>query len=139
MVNPKAHLSSAEVFLIGAISKTISTIVTYPYILAKVRLQSESQKNKETLPYRGTMDVLAKAIKADGILGIFQVWGLFLFCTAISHAEFTLFFFQGMTPQILKGVLSQAIQFMLKEEIMAMAIKILLVYQAARNKKNAQQ
>ena len=70
--NPKAHLSSAEVFLIGALSKTISTIVTYPYILAKVRLQSESHKNKET-QYRGTTDVLAKAIKADGVLGIFQV------------------------------------------------------------------
>ena len=39
---------------------------------------------------------------------------------------------QGMTPQIIKGVLSQAILFMMKEEIMAITVRLVLVYYAAR-------
>jgi hypothetical protein len=82
-VNPKANLTSLEIFVIGAISKTISTVVTYPYILAKVRLQWKSYEKKEELQYRGTVDVLAKVIKAEGVQGIFKVsfFPAFLSCT----------------------------------------------------------
>jgi hypothetical protein len=41
---------------------------------------------------------------------------------------------QGMTPQIVKGVLSQAILFMMKEEIMTVAVKILLVFYSTKRK-----
>ena len=34
-----ARLSSWETFLVGALAKTLATVVSYPYILAKVRLQ----------------------------------------------------------------------------------------------------
>ncbi|ODN79498.1 hypothetical protein L202_03468 [Cryptococcus amylolentus CBS 6039] len=41
------NLSAAESFWLGAASKTLATVVTYPYIFAKVRLQA---KSVETVP-----------------------------------------------------------------------------------------
>jgi len=35
--DPKARLSTFQFFVIGAIAKTCATVITYPYIMAKVR------------------------------------------------------------------------------------------------------
>jgi len=114
------------------VSKTISTIVTYPYILAKVRLQWKSYENVDHVKYTSSFDVLAKIIKEDGVLGLFKVCARLLLFLTWKSLTFDKKMHQGMTPQIIKGVLSQAILFMMKEEIMAITVRLVLVYYAAR-------
>ncbi|CAG8496874.1 2296_t:CDS:2 [Acaulospora colombiana] len=86
-------LSPGVIFCLGALSKTIATIITYPYIMAKVRLQckppsevvlvdTESKRNgnlginsKRTQReiYSGALDVLRKVLETDGIQGWYNI------------------------------------------------------------------
>ncbi|KAJ3342125.1 ADP/ATP carrier protein [Gonapodya sp. JEL0774] len=97
-------LGSGEIFAIGAISKTLATVVTFPYILAKVKLQwkppkelveSGNKEQIEKLQYKSSLDVLRKVYESDGVLG----W------------------YKGMNAQIYKAVLNQAILFVTKEQV----------------------
>jgi adenine nucleotide transporter 17 len=76
-------------FMVGAISKTLATVVTFPYILSKIRLQAKDTK------YTGAFDVLASIAKQKGISG----W------------------YQGMQAQITKAVLAQALLFYFRGEL----------------------
>ncbi|KAF8150701.1 mitochondrial carrier domain-containing protein [Crassisporium funariophilum] len=108
-------------FLIGALSKTLATVVTYPYIMAKVRIQArsadaeEAAEHKEKMPgqhtfhhqhtkHVGALDILARVWKREGFVG----W------------------YQGMQAQITKAVLSQALLFMSKEQFEHWALAIMI-------------
>ncbi|KAF8519543.1 mitochondrial carrier [Gautieria morchelliformis] len=109
-------------FAIGAFSKTLATVVTYPYIMAKVRVQARSMHDDDdgldeaengsagSAPrkpkYTGALDVLAKVWQSEGFLG----W------------------YQGMGAQILKAVLSQALLFMSKDQFEHYALVILTLW-----------
>ncbi|CAG8455985.1 13530_t:CDS:10 [Dentiscutata erythropus] len=74
----------------GALSKTIATIFTYPYIMAKVRLQwkppksdlkdgidfeeceEDSSNFKRNIKYKGAIDVLRKVLATDGVQGWYK-------------------------------------------------------------------
>ena len=78
-------------FLVGALSKTLATVVTYPYIMAKVRIQargSDAQIAKEEgLPapphhghhhianskHPGALDLLRIVYRREGFAGWYQV------------------------------------------------------------------
>lgn len=77
--------SPLESFVIGAFTKALATVSTYPYIYAKTRLQAGSEA--------GIVDCLTKAVKQDGIKGCYK----------------------GMNEQLTKSVLSQALLFALKD------------------------
>ncbi|KAJ1919677.1 hypothetical protein H4219_001818 [Mycoemilia scoparia] len=94
------YLTSGEAFVIAAISKTLATVITYPYIMAKVRLQWKPSKQVVEecggdVVYKSTMDVLGKTWNKSGIAGLYQ----------------------GMQLQIFKAVLTQALLLMLKERL----------------------
>lgn len=90
-------------FLVGALSKTLATVVTFPYILSKVRLQA-----KDT-PYKGAFDVLGRIAKEEGISG----W------------------YQGMQAQIIKAVLTQAILFVARDYFTGV-VKVLMAQRNGR-------
>ncbi|KAJ3512954.1 hypothetical protein NLJ89_g3227 [Agrocybe chaxingu] len=98
-------------FLVGALSKTLATVVTYPYIMAKVRIQARSadaetaKELHEELPHPhefhhkhgkhpGALDILIRVLRREGFTG----W------------------YQGMAAQITKAVISQALLFTSKEQ-----------------------
>jgi len=99
-------------FLIGALSKTLATIVTYPYIMAKVRIQARSADSEDSTNSQshrrskniGALDILAGVWKREGFVG----W------------------YQGMQAQITKAVLSQALLFMSKEQFEHWALAIMI-------------
>jgi len=92
--------SALEIFIIGAIGKIVATIVTYPYIMAKVRLQYRPNPNDANqIVYRGTLDVLWKTLQHDGIFGIYA----------------------GLQPALIKSVLGSALMFMAKEKVVEFA------------------
>ena len=80
-------------FLVGALSKTLATVVTYPYIMAKVRIQArgtDTQMAKEEgLPapphhahhhsagskHPGALNLLGTVYRREGFAGWYQVSG----------------------------------------------------------------
>ena len=78
-------------FLVGALSKTLATVVTYPYIMAKVRIQARGtdtqMAQEEGLPapphhayhhsanskHPGALDLLRMVYKREGFAGWYQV------------------------------------------------------------------
>ncbi|KAG0228416.1 ADP/ATP carrier protein [Actinomortierella wolfii] len=93
----RKDMTPGLVFLVGALAKTLATVVTYPYIMAKVRLQwKPSKKDAEThKPYKGAIDVLKRVYAKEGFKG----W------------------YTGMQAQITKAVISQALLFMVKDQL----------------------
>ncbi|KAJ1674584.1 hypothetical protein EV182_002979 [Spiromyces aspiralis] len=91
-------LSSTQAFVIAALSKSLATVVTYPYIMAKVRLQWRPSKkllsdHGDAVVYRSTIEVLKKTWGLQGFSGLYQ----------------------GMRVQIVKAVITQALLLMFKE------------------------
>lgn len=90
LVGPN-KLSPGQAFLVGAISKTVATVVTYPYIMAKVRMQHKHED-----------PVLAHAQKSLSAIGIL---------TKIAQEDGLRGLYKGMDTQISKAVMTQAILF----------------------------
>ncbi|KAI9499899.1 hypothetical protein GGI25_003231 [Coemansia spiralis] len=114
------YLSSAEAFWMGAIAKTLATIITYPYIMAKVRLQwrpskEELEASGEDIVYKSSADVLAKVFRKEGIAG----W------------------YRGMQTQIIKAVITQALMLMIKESFTLQVIRIFALLRSNRKVKAA--
>ncbi|KAL2349262.1 hypothetical protein Fmac_003262 [Flemingia macrophylla] len=103
-----ASLSAFMAFLLGAISKSIATCITYPAIRCKVIIQasdSDEASSKTNIKSQKTVPrVLYGIWKREGILG----------------------FFKGLHAQILKTVLSSALLLMIKEKISATAWVLIL-------------
>ena len=94
---PVAKLSSAATFVIGALAKIVATLVTYPYVLARVRMQV-SRKRKTTL------QVLAQVLRKSGVRGLYA----------------------GLQAQLVKSVLFSALLFMAKEKISHLTRSLLM-------------
>jgi len=88
----RTKLGGLEIFFLGALAKLIAGVVTYPYLLVKSRLQSQSSTDA---PYSGTIDAILKIFKSDGFLG----------------------FFKGMPSKMVQTVLGAAFMFLVKEKI----------------------
>jgi adenine nucleotide transporter 17 len=88
------HLNAAESFILGMVARTISTVFIFPYIRAKVVLQT-SKSNEDGKPATSIPDMLREMYKDGG----FAAW------------------FQGLGPELTRGVLSSALMLMIKEQI----------------------
>ncbi|KAG1738340.1 mitochondrial carrier [Suillus paluster] len=115
-------LSPGTTFLLGAFSKTLATIVTYPYIMAKVRIQArtgdadvsetdslpggQNEKTKPKAKQAGALGLLLRVLRKEGFVG----W------------------YQGMSAQIIKAVLSQALLFVSKEQFEHWALVIMVLF-----------
>ncbi|KAI0028220.1 mitochondrial carrier domain-containing protein [Vararia minispora EC-137] len=117
--SPDTKLGPWTSFVLGATSKTLATIVTYPYIMAKIRIQTRSADAEDarahhTLPgptgaphhHPGALDILIRVWKNEGFLG----W------------------YQGMGAQVLKAVLAQGVLFMSKEKFEHWALAIMVLW-----------
>ncbi|ORX72469.1 mitochondrial carrier [Linderina pennispora] len=111
-------LSSGEAFWVGALAKTLATVVTYPYIMAKVRLQWRPSKQElavsgDEVVYKSSADVLQKVLRREGIPGLYK----------------------GMQTQIIKAVITQALMLMIKESF---TLQVVRVFALLSKRKGAQ-
>lgn len=86
-------LSAMEAFFLGMVARTIATILTFPYLRAKVLLQaqaSNSNTTKVSIP-----EMLGNMYRTGGIESLYQ----------------------GIGPELTRGVLSAALMMMAKEKI----------------------
>ncbi|CAN1784000.1 Peroxisomal adenine nucleotide carrier 1 [Linum perenne] len=101
-------LSAFTAFLLGALSKSIATFLTYPAIRCsytdEVDHDDKSKKKPKRRPTKTLPGVVASVWRQEGISG----------------------FFKGLKAQILKTVLSSALLLMIKEKISATTWVLLL-------------
>jgi len=106
--DPTVKLGPWRSFCVGALSKTLATIVTYPYIMAKVRIQAGSKlkaAGNQEHP-GGAVDILSRVYRKEGLIG----W------------------YKGMGAQVIKAVLSQALLFMSKDQFEQYALILMIVW-----------
>ncbi|KAG0502688.1 hypothetical protein HPP92_002760 [Vanilla planifolia] len=96
--SPKS-LSAFSAFLLGAISKSVATTLTYPLIRCKVMIQAADNEDESKETHSKSRKTITGGLssiwKKEGIPG----------------------FFKGLQAQILKTVLSSALLLMIKEKI----------------------
>ncbi|XP_010262781.1 PREDICTED: peroxisomal nicotinamide adenine dinucleotide carrier-like isoform X1 [Nelumbo nucifera] len=89
-------VTALEIFLLGAVAKLGATVVTYPVLVVKARLQAKQVTGGDKmLHYKGTLDAIMKMINHEGFSG----------------------FYKGMSTKIVQSVFAAAILFMVKEEL----------------------
>jgi solute carrier family 25 (peroxisomal adenine nucleotide transporter), member 17 len=94
------RLIAVEAFVLGMLARTISTVVIYPFIRAKVVLQTSScNQTGRSIPRM--------------LLDMYNVDGLFSW-------------FQGLGPELARGVLSSALMLMIKDQIGNVVKKMLV-------------
>ncbi|KAG9160209.1 hypothetical protein Leryth_021083 [Lithospermum erythrorhizon] len=89
-------VTALEIFLLGALAKLGATVVTYPLLVVKARLQAKQVTGGDKRhQYKGTLDAILKMIRYEGFYG----------------------FYKGMSTKIVQSVLAAAVLFMVKEEL----------------------
>lgn len=93
------QLSSGVIFILGAIAKSISTVITYPLqvVQHKSRFGSEDVKNKRMIQV--LMDIVAQS----GLLGLYK----------------------GLEAKLLQTVLTTAMMYLCYEKIVAFVLRLL--------------
>ncbi|KAI9636257.1 adenine nucleotide transporter [Dioszegia hungarica] len=145
-----AKLGVAEAFWCGVLSKTLATVVTYPYIFAKVRLQARPTPKPIAGQTSGTDDAsyaaIASAEPAEGsaVVGpegephekvvhrpihpahaTVDQRGAISLLTSVYREKGLAGWYQGLGAQITKAVLCQGILFVSKDQFEGHAALIL--------------
>jgi len=89
-------LTAMEAFILGMIARTIATIVVFPYLRAKVMLQSSSQSRDGVEKKKVNIPAMVTEMYRNGGVGEL---------------------FQGIGPELTRGVFSTALMMMVKEKI----------------------
>ncbi|KAL7316962.1 hypothetical protein PS15m_003379 [Mucor circinelloides] len=108
MMASKGGLSGSDYFLLGALSKLCATIIMYPYILIKSRLQMSDNTKERNL---GVLENMRLVIKNEGIAGLYS----------------------GLNSKLLQSVLSSAFLFYAKEVLFDWSVWILVVLRARKS------
>ncbi|OJD16629.1 hypothetical protein AJ78_03221 [Emergomyces pasteurianus Ep9510] len=109
----KHNLKPWEAFLLGAMSKSLATIVTQPLIVAKVGLQSRPPAIRQGKPFKSFGEVMRYIIEHEGPLALFK----------------------GIGPQIVKGLLVQGFLMMTKERVELLFILLFTYLQKVKQSK----
>lgn len=86
----KSSLTGLEVFLFSALSKSIATMITYPFIFLRTKMIGNKEEKQQ-----GMIATLKYVIQRDGVLGLYK----------------------GMQAQIIKGFFNQGIMYMIKDYV----------------------
>lgn len=99
-------LTAMEAFLLGMIARTVATIVTFPYLRAKVVLQSQKVIDGDNTKKTNIPSMIAKMYMSGGLGECFQ----------------------GLGPELTRGVFSAALMMMMKEKIAFVVKKALATH-----------
>lgn len=134
----KGALTALQAFLLGALAKAIATVITFPYIRAKVVLQAADAGSQPARKARGEAGKAAvgQAAEAEGgnagngaagegdreeggedPLRVDAADTAVEALRKLSVSDGVSAWYKGMAPQLLKGVLAAAIMLMVKERI----------------------
>ncbi|EIW71118.1 hypothetical protein TREMEDRAFT_67578 [Tremella mesenterica DSM 1558] len=136
-------LNVGEAFWLGVGSKTLATVVTYPYIFAKVKLQAQTSKGDLTIstPKRDTdpSDIISETKvtftnKSRTPASVHKSTGALDILRHVYKKEGMKGWYRGLGAQILKAVLCQGILFVSKDQFEVYAIMILALLSRLKNR-----
>jgi adenine nucleotide transporter 17 len=81
-----ARLATSDVFVLTAMAKCGATLLTYPMLLVKSRLQAMNKRTEEGAQYAGVRDAVARILQAEGFGGFFKGMQLKMIQTVLSAA-----------------------------------------------------
>ncbi|KAG6968781.1 hypothetical protein JG688_00005636 [Phytophthora aleatoria] len=110
-------LGALEAFMLGAIARSIATLVLFPYIRAKVLMQSNKKKQAAATDLRQGQSNTCTESKKETIASTLQ---------RVYTEEGPLALYRGLGPELTRGALSSALMLMIKEKIQ-MYITLLMV------------
>lgn len=102
------QLSALEAFVLGMFARTVATMVVFPYLRAKVMLQSSNNDDDNN----GNDGKKAPTSIPQMLMAMYREGGLRTL-------------FQGLGPELTRGVLSAALMLMVKEKISGGVSKLL--------------
>ena len=111
------QLSAGEAFLLGMFSRMVATLVVFPFVRAKVRMQSlargrSESSNHTTGPAEGSS--LSPPVSTTEGNSCDNIWRLL----AENYNEGGIVaLYNGLIPELTRGVLSAALMMMVKERI----------------------
>ncbi|KAF1327906.1 hypothetical protein FI667_g7223, partial [Globisporangium splendens] len=116
-------LGALEAFVLGAIARSIATLLLFPYIRAKVIVQSKKKLAvKAAAP--GDLEKQQPSAEApEGIVATLQ---------RVYKEEGALSLYRGLGPELTKGALSSAFMLMIKEKIQAYITLLLILASATK-------
>jgi hypothetical protein len=94
-------LTAVEAFLLGMVARTVATVVVFPFLRAKVLLQTAKEPDTASASLSTTtskpsvITLLTKVYERDGLAGLFQ----------------------GLGPELTRGIFSAALMLMMKEKL----------------------
>eukprot|EP00475_Leptophrys_vorax_P044224 TRINITY_DN8778_c0_g1_i2.p1 TRINITY_DN8778_c0_g1~~TRINITY_DN8778_c0_g1_i2.p1 ORF type:complete len:304 (+),score=75.12 TRINITY_DN8778_c0_g1_i2:119-1030(+) len=103
LLGQSRNLGSIFVFAIGAIAKAIATILTYPLLVAKSKLQAPNPDKEVDEFGNDTLSVIRHIIKVEGISGLYR----------------------GIDAKLTQSVLQSAFMFVAYERILRIIIRLL--------------
>eukprot|EP00879_Flechtneria_rotunda_P002893 GHRR01003109.1.p1 GENE.GHRR01003109.1~~GHRR01003109.1.p1 ORF type:complete len:345 (+),score=94.33 GHRR01003109.1:315-1349(+) len=103
-------LGPLEIFALSALAKVGATLVTYPMLVVKNRLQAMNSQTQEEMQYSGVCDAVKRMLADEGVSA----------------------FYKGMQVKMLQTVLAAALLMMLKEEIVTAVQQVVLPKQPRR-------
>ncbi|KAF1792600.1 Mitochondrial carrier domain [Phytophthora cactorum] len=110
-------LGALEAFMLGAIARSIATLMLFPYIRAKVLMQSNKKKQAAATDLRQGQSNTCTESKKETIASTLQ---------RVYTEEGPLALYRGLGPELTRGALSSALMLMIKEKIQ-MYITLLMV------------
>ncbi|CAL9769521.1 unnamed protein product [Musa acuminata subsp. burmannicoides] len=100
LIHKSIQFGKWSIFLLGAVAKLGATIVTYPMLVVKARLQvKQGLHDDKRRQYTGTYDAITKMIRYEGLSGLYK----------------------GMGTKIVQSVFAAAVLFTVKEELVKAA------------------
>jgi len=110
-----SQLSAGEAFLLGMFSRTVATLVVFPFVRAKVRMQSLARTRTSPQSSDSTVvsiETSSPASSADSSTP--NIWKLLAENYTNGGVKAL---YQGLGPELTRGVLSAALMMMVKERI----------------------
>ncbi|GAA5922983.1 uncharacterized protein JCM15063_003489 [Sporobolomyces koalae] len=104
----REHPSALQTFFCGAFASSVASLVTYPLILAKTRLQFKSPTGRAL--YSSPFDVFRRAYSKQGLVGLYA----------------------GVEGQLLKGFVNEGLKLLIKERLEL--VIVMIAHLAARRK-----
>jgi adenine nucleotide transporter 17 len=120
-------LSAAEAFLLGMVARTIATVVVFPFLRAKVVMQTRKTTTRESTTTAEDADGTTttddattdngnsngSTSKKDSVLTLLlEIW----------KSKGVAGLYQGLGPELTRGIFSAALMLMIKEKI-AVAVR----------------
>ncbi|CAH0484884.1 unnamed protein product [Peronospora farinosa] len=112
-------LGALEVFVLGAIARSIATIILFPYIRAKVLMQTKpKQKDVRNLVKDQDISTEPKKTIASTLQRVYTEEG-------------ALALYRGLGPELTRGALSSALMLMIKEKVQMYIMVLMMVASSA--------